>query len=51
MFADNLRHGQGTIYFPDGSSYAGRFKNGKAVDQGVVTRPDGTKVPGPLNIE
>ena len=37
------RHGQGRMKFADGSRYTGRFEQGLATGQGVMTMVDGSK--------
>lgn len=38
-----LRHGQGSLLFPDGSRYDGWFQNGLFSKLGVFIFPDGAK--------
>ena len=40
------RNGQGTKAFPDGGTYTGEFKDGKANGQGTLTYADGTTYTG-----
>jgi hypothetical protein len=39
-------HGKGTLTFPDGSMYEGKWKEDKFDGKGVLTLPDGSKHEG-----
>ena len=38
----DMRDGQGTLTYPDGSKYAGEWNADKMNGQGTLTSPDGT---------
>jgi len=41
-FVDDELHGQGAIYYNDGSKYEGGFAHGRMHGKGTVTKADGT---------
>jgi len=43
---NGVPHGQGTFTLPDGSKYAGEWKDDKRHGQGTFTLPDGSKYVG-----
>lgn len=45
-FVAGLRHGQGTLYYPNGSIYQGQFRFNQATGPGVLQRPDGEQLTG-----
>jgi hypothetical protein len=47
-FRENLMHGIGTYYFPDGTVYCGSWSNGMMSGRGVLTWPDGSEYNGDM---
>ena len=45
-FLEGKRHGQGTLYHPDGSIFRGQFVFGKATGAGVLNLPNGDHIIG-----
>lgn len=43
-YVNNQLHGQGTIYYNDGSKYEGGFAHGKMHGKGIRTQVDGTTI-------
>ena len=43
---EGLKHGNGTMSFPNGSQYVGEFRNNKKNGRGVMTYPNGKKWEG-----
>ena len=45
-FNDSKWHGEGTLKFPDGSSYSGEWKNNKMHGKGIFKWSDGKVIKG-----
>ena len=45
-FLDGMRHGDGTLYHPDGSIFQGQFVFGQATGSGVLNLPNGDHIIG-----
>ena len=45
-FLDGMRHGDGTLYHPDGSVFQGQFVFDKATGSGVLNLPNGDHIIG-----
>ncbi|KAI3364892.1 hypothetical protein L3Q82_001075 [Scortum barcoo] len=45
-YYQNMKHGQGTFYYPDGSRYEGSWVEGLRQGHGVYTYPNGDKYDG-----
>ena len=43
---EDYADGQGSFTYPDGSKYAGEFKNGEFNGRGIFTHPDGGTLEG-----
>ena len=46
QFEGGKRHGQGTLYHPDGSVFQGLFVFGQVNGKGILTLPNGDKISG-----
>lgn len=43
QWVDNLRSGQGVLYYADGGKYEGYFKNDKMNGRGIMSYADGKR--------
>jgi hypothetical protein len=41
-----MKHGHGTLTFPDGAQFIGEWKDDKASGDGLLILPDGQKIVG-----
>merc|ERR1712048_1047120 len=46
MYARDVRHGEGTLIWPDGRMYCGQWGNGKQDGSGAMVDAQGVRQPG-----